>query len=762
MRLLKISFKNYKILEDREFEFEDNPFVFTAPNETGKSTLIEGIKDAFSLSPERLKAKRTEGKEIDPVLEVTFEIGEHTYTLKVNAQDGTVRLSGSDGTDLGRAKAIEDFLERKGYHFFPAVLNGLLVLKERDLATETGKGLKSLLDTVLKSASIEEVKKLLEDILIFQKGSTQRFKSRPFGKEEKNLKEELKRTEERLTETIKRHEEYRRNKEELEKTKGELEEKIKAKTALEEELERDRRLLNYAIFKETENKIEDLKKKIEDLEKQLKEYGQKEKEKLEEKEKLKRQENEVFEKINQLNTKKLELIKAEQELKDTNQKIKFLQEIEELNRKLGKFQNKTSEELRSDLLDWETYRRLCQESKGILRVLEAKDKVEVGDQATLGPGEAYEFEGEVLIRYRDLSLQIYTSQEIEKVKKKIEKLAETYGSIESLRNLIKLLKQKESLSERLDTEKNLADLQKKAKLLSEKVEKLKNLDEEIKKGKRERESLSQSLEEVEKRREEIRKKKEEVELKKQKLEDEKQRQEEVLKSLEKEIENLTLREAREFEEECSRLDLEDLEIKIEKKEKRLEELREEIVQLEKKKSHYEGLTQKEPDKEELDDLLSQKRELEEKLRRMLNMERVLRFGLEVLVELRGEINRRYLGEFESSVSDLFSRITYGNYTGVRFETESLFFDGDTFKTKWRAIRKDGRSFPINELSDGTSSQLLLSARLALIRLFFDRKAFLLLDEPFAYFDHDRTQKTMNILHSLTKEGWQVIVMSAKE
>ncbi len=42
---------------------------------------------------------------------------------------------------------------------------------------------------------------------------------------------------------------------------------------------------------------------------------------------------------------------------------------------------------------------------------------------------------------------------------------------------------------------------------------------------------------------------------------------------------------------------------------------------------------------------------------MLNMEGVLRYGLCVLTGLRGEINRRYLGEFESSVSDLFSRIT---------------------------------------------------------------------------------------------------------
>jgi len=763
MKLLKVFFKNYKILEDKEFEFKDNPFIFTAPNETGKSTLIEGIKDAFFLSPEKLKAKRTEGKEIDPVLEVTFEIEGYIYTLKVNAQDGTVHLQGNDGTDLGRSEAIGEFLERKGYHFFPAVLSGLLILKERDLATETGKGLKSLLDTVLKTARIEEVKKLLEDILIFQKGSTQKFKSRPFGKEEKALKEELKRLEERLVETIKKHEEYQRNKEELEKTKAELEEKIKAKMALEAEIERDKRLLNYATFKETENRIKDLKKKIEDLEKQLKEYGQKEKEELEKKEMLKRQENEIFERLGELNSKKFELSETQRELKETNQKIELLQEIEELNRKLGKFQNKTSEEMESDLLEWETYLKLCQKSKGVLRVLKAENEVEVKDRVILSPGETYEFEGEALVRYRDLALEIYTSQEIEKEKKKAENLAQTYGSIENLKDLIKLLQRKEQLRERLDTEENLnlAELQKKAQALSRKVKELENIDEKIEKEKEEKEALSRKLEKLEKKLEEIRKHKEELELKKQKFENEKERQEEALESLEKEIENLTFREVKEFEERCLHLDLQDLEIKIKEKERRLEELEGKIRELEKKKSLYEGLTQKEPDKKELDELLFQKRELEEKLRCMLNMERVLRFGLGVLAELREEINRRYLGEFEASVSEIFSRITHGKYIGVRFETESLFFDGDTFKTKWKAIRKDGRSFSINELSDGTSSQLLLSARLALIRLFFDQKAFLLLDEPFAYFDRDRTKKTMDILHSLAEEGWQIIIMSAK-
>jgi len=761
MRLLRVSFKNYKILEDREFEFGENPLVVSAPNESGKSTLIEGIGDAFSLSPDKLRAKRTEGKELDPVLEVIFEIGEHTYALKVNAQDGTVRLSGSDGTDLGRPRAIEDFLERKGYRFFSAVLNGLLVMRERDLTTETGKGLRDLLDAVLKSASIERMTKLLDGMLL-QRAGARRFKSKPFGKEEESLREELKRTEERLAETIKRHEEHRKSRDKLERVQRELEQKIEEKTALEAEIERDRRLLSYAVCEQTRTRIDDLAERIGGIERQLEQCRRREEEKTREKEDIKKQENGILERLSELNRKRGELSRAGQELEKTKQRIELLRNIEELNRKLGEFGNRSSEELRSDLVDWEAHRRLCQESGGIIRVLQAKDRVVVGDSATLGPGEAAEFKGEALIRYRDLTLQVYTSKEIERGKKKVEELTRTYGSIERLEALIGLLERRESLSAQLDGDGDLILLQGKAKALSGQIEELKRMDEEM----REKEGaigvLRQRFEEVEKELRDIQRAKSDLELEKQRFEDEKRRHDELLKSLEKEIEHLTLKEAKEFEAECSRVDIEDLKARIEERETRRDKLRDEIAELQAQKRVYEVLTEKEPNKQELDELLSQKRELEERLRRMMSMERALRFGLEVLAELRAEINRRYLKEFESSVSELFSRITGGNYTGVRFETESLFFGGNTFKSRWTAVRKDGGSFPINELSDGTSSQLLLAARLALIRLFFDRKAFLLLDEPFAYFDRDRTQRTMDILHSLAREGWQVIVMSAKE
>lgn len=761
MRLLKVSFKNYKILEEREFEFGENPFVFSASNETGKSTLIEGIADAFSLSPDKLRAKRTEGKEMDPVLEVTFEIGEHTYALKINAQDGTVRLLGSDGTDLGRPRAIEDFLERKGYRFFSAVLNGLLVMRERDLTTETGKGLRDLLDTVLKSASIEQMTKLLDGMLL-QRAGTQRFKSRPFGKEEESLREQLKRTEDRLAETIKRHEEHRKSRDQLERVQRELDRKIQAKTALEAEIERDRRLLSYAVCEQTRTRIDDLAERIGGIERQLEQYRRREEEKTREKEDIKKQENGILERFSELNRRKPELSRAEQELEKTKQRIELLRNIEELNQKLGEFRDRSSEELRSDLVDWKTYQGLCQESRGIIRVLQAKDRVVVGDSVTMGPGEAAEFKGEALIRYRDLTLQVYTSQKIEKGKKKVQELAKTYGSIETLKGLIGLLEQRELLSAQLDGDEDLTLLQGKAEALLDQIEELKRMDEEMREKEGAIRLLRQRFEEVEKELRDIQRAKSELELDKQRSEDEKHRQEESLKSLEKEIEHLTLREAKEFEEECSRVDIEDLKARIDERESRLDELRDEIAELQAQKRACEVLTEKEPDKKELDELLSQKRELEERLRRMMSMERALRFGLEVLAELRAEINRRYLKEFESSVSELFSRITGGNYTSVRFKTESLFFDGNTFKTRWTAVRRDGGSFPINELSDGTSSQLLLAARLALIRLFFDREAFLLLDEPFAYFDRDRTRRTLDILHSLARQGWQVVVMSAKE
>jgi DNA repair exonuclease SbcCD ATPase subunit len=63
---------------------------------------------------------------------------------------------------------------------------------------------------------------------------------------------------------------------------------------------------------------------------------------------------------------------------------------------------------------------------------------------------------------------------------------------------------------------------------------------------------------------------------------------------------------------------------------------------------------------------------------------------------------------------------------------------------------------------GNKFNTLLSIRLALISSFLGTNtAFLLLDEPFAYFDRQREQKAREVLASLCKFGWQIILVSAK-
>ena len=117
MRLKKIRFTNYGVLENKEFEFKENPFLFVAPNESGKTTLVQGIIDTFKFSPKDLKKRITAGKDIEPVITLEFEIGGVEYELKVNAQENRLSLKGKDGTELSSGSVIKKFFGKKGYNF---------------------------------------------------------------------------------------------------------------------------------------------------------------------------------------------------------------------------------------------------------------------------------------------------------------------------------------------------------------------------------------------------------------------------------------------------------------------------------------------------------------------------------------------------------------------------------------------------------------------------------------------------------------------
>ncbi len=158
-------------------------------------------------------------------------------------------------------------------------------------------------------------------------------------------------------------------------------------------------------------------------------------------------------------------------------------------------------------------------------------------------------------------------------------------------------------------------------------------------------------------------------------------------------------------------------------------------------------------------------ELERKLDRLERVKNVLMYSKDVLSTLRENIEKEYLAKMEKETGRILSEITDGRYRITNFISDTLFVNPkkkDSFEKRWQVEDTDGNVFAFDELSDGTKTQLLLSIRLALISLFFGKNtAFLMLDEPFAYFDRKREENTRKILQRLSEMNWQVLIVSAK-
>lgn len=172
-----------------------------------------------------------------------------------------------------------------------------------------------------------------------------------------------------------------------------------------------------------------------------------------------------------------------------------------------------------------------------------------------------------------------------------------------------------------------------------------------------------------------------------------------------------------------------------------------------------------PDTESLEQKRAKLLEYERKLERIQKMKRVLEFSKDVLVSLRENIEKEYLFRMVQETGRIFSHITDGRYHITNFNSSTLFIDSkksDSFEKRWQVVDKNGTAYSFDELSDGTKTQLLLSIRLALVSLFFGKNtAFLMLDEPFAYFDSKREENTRKILNDLVRINWQILIASAR-
>ena len=128
---------------------------------------------------------------------------------------------------------------------------------------------------------------------------------------------------------------------------------------------------------------------------------------------------------------------------------------------------------------------------------------------------------------------------------------------------------------------------------------------------------------------------------------------------------------------------------------------------------------------------------------------------EIFEEIEGEEKEKVSELFgsESLISKYFNEITNGLY-------EEVLFDQGTIKIQVK--RRDGKILAAEKLSGGSYDQLYLSIRLALgEKLLKGKKGFFIMDDPFVKADPNRLQRQIKTLKEISSLGWQVIYFSAK-
>lgn len=129
-------------------------------------------------------------------------------------------------------------------------------------------------------------------------------------------------------------------------------------------------------------------------------------------------------------------------------------------------------------------------------------------------------------------------------------------------------------------------------------------------------------------------------------------------------------------------------------------------------------------------------------------------GLELLEGAIAHLSNNFNRDVKELVGRLLPLFTDGRY-------EHLQIDHDL---KVRVFSSDKRDFmDLDEVSSGTQRQIMLALRLALSKQLLSRtvkgKQFVFLDEPFAFFDQERTRKALHALADLGDDISQVWIVA---
>jgi len=201
-----------------------------------------------------------------------------------------------------------------------------------------------------------------------------------------------------------------------------------------------------------------------------------------------------------------------------------------------------------------------------------------------------------------------------------------------------------------------------------------------------------------------------------------------------------------IEEEASGYDLDFLKLEISTSEDRQKSLQDDVF---KTGSAYGGLLQEFERLEGSEESALQSQRAEGALARIrpaLAQYLRLRIASEVLYRAIEAFREKHQGPVLSKASDLFSRLTLGEHSGV---TTSF---GDDDRPILVAVRQNGEQVPVEGLSDGTRDQLYLALRLAAIEYHVQSVAPcpVILDDILINSDDARASAALQVVGDLAK------------
>ena len=133
-----------------------------------------------------------------------------------------------------------------------------------------------------------------------------------------------------------------------------------------------------------------------------------------------------------------------------------------------------------------------------------------------------------------------------------------------------------------------------------------------------------------------------------------------------------------------------------------------------------------------------------------------REALDIFDDIRSEEEQKITDLFgpESRATEVFRAITEERYTDVTY---------DSGEKVLKVSRESGETFMPNQLSQGTTEQLYLSARIGLAeQLLGTEPSVFLMDDAFLPADRTRLENGFEILNRLAQEGWQILYFTAKD